>query len=185
VGVEALQRGPGSITLRLAMALAGALGLLALVDQFEVLQDMFEPVNLALARTTVLVLEYMDVPVSRHGSVLAHPDGFSYRITYVCSGLRPVALIAVTLMLVPAPWFSRLSGLAIAIGGVAALNLCRLVHLYCTGVADRDAFFVAHRVTWNIIAVLAVVGFLALWLKLTCRHAPREPPQSSSCHAYC
>lgn len=184
MSTETAQRIPGPITSRLAIALMVVMGLFALVEQSHALQGMFEPLNLALARATEMLLKLMDVPVDRRGTVLAHPDGFSYRITYVCSGFRPAVLIAVTLLMVPASWFSRLSGLGIALGVVAALNLFRLVHLYCIGVADRGAFFMAHRVTWNIVAVLAVVGFLAIWLSVARRTGAAEPLRASTCHAH-
>jgi exosortase/archaeosortase family protein len=152
------------ITPRLALSLAGVIAVLVLLEQAPELQRPLEPVNLGLARATELLLRYLDVPVARQGAILMHPDGFSYRITYVCSGFRPAALIAVTLLMVPATWLSRLTGVCVAVVGIEALNLGRLVHLYWIGVMDPDAFFMAHRVTWNIVTVVAVVAYLALWI---------------------
>jgi len=168
-----VQRASTSITTRLGLGLAGTIAVLVLLEQAPELQRPFEPVNLGLARATELLLQYLDMPVSRQGAILTHPDGFSYRITYVCSGLRPAALIAVTLLIVPATWLSRLTGVCAAVVGIEALNLVRLVHLYWTGVMDPDAFFIAHRVTWNIITVVGVIGFLALWLYLVQRSGHR------------
>ena len=172
------------ITIRLGIALAGVMGVLALMELSHQAQLLLEPVNLVLSRVTEFVLRSLEIPVARQGSVLAHPDGFSYRITYVCSGFRPVALIAVTLLVLPATWWWRLSGLLIATVGVQALNLLRLVHLYWTGVVDPDAFFVAHRVTWNIVAVIAVAGFLALWLFLNGRWTQGDHRRSRMPHAF-
>ncbi len=159
-----MQRVSTSITTRLGLGLAGVIAVLVLLEQVPELQRPLEPVNLGLAWATELLLQYLDVPVTRQGAILMHPDGFSYRITYVCSGLRPAALIAVTLLIVPATWLSRLAGVCVAVVGIEALNLVRLVHLYWTGVMDPDAFFIAHRVTWNIVTVVAVVAYLALWI---------------------
>ena len=154
-----------------------------LVELSPALQQLFEPINVGLSWATEHVLQYLKLPVTRQDTVLIHPDGFSYRITYVCSGFRPAAFIAVTLFALPATWVSRLSGLFIAIIGMQALNLCRLVHLYWTGVVDPDAFFVTHRITWNIIAIIAVIGFLALWLFLNSRSAPAHRQRSHTVHA--
>ena len=178
-----MQRDTKPITIRLGFALTGVVGVLVLMEQSPGLQQLLEPINLGLSRATELVLRYLEMPVARQGAVLTHPDGFSYRITYVCSGFRPAALIAVTLLVVPATWLSRLSGLIIAVVGLQVLNLCRLVHLYWTGVVDPDAFFVVHRVTWNIVAVLAVVAFLAVWLYLNPRRGPADRQQPRACHA--
>jgi len=160
------------ITARLAIALTAAMGVLLLAEQSPELQRLFEPTNIGLSRATEGVLHYLKMPVARQDAVLTHPDGFSYRITYVCSGFRPAVLIIVTLLTIPATCLLRLSGLIVAIVGMQVLNLCRLVHLYWVGVMDPDAFFVAHRITWNIIAIVAVVGFLALWLGLNSRSRP-------------
>ena len=152
--------------MRLAIALAVVMGLLISMEHSAHWQGWMTPLNVGLAQATELLLGQMDLPVARHGAVLAHPDGFSYRIGYVCAGIRPAVLVLVTLLIVPASWTARIIGLAVALVGIEALNLLRLVHLYWTGVVDPDAFHVAHRLTWNIIAVVAVSVFLAAWLAI-------------------
>lgn len=154
---------------RVALGLVVAMTVLVLLEAAPVLQRPLEPVNIGLARATEWLLGQLGMPVARRGDILAHPDGFAYRITYVCSGLRPIALIAVTLLVVPASWPSRMWGLMVGVLGVTALNLCRLAHLYWTGVVNPDAFFMAHRVTWNIVAVGLVAGGLLMWLHLNGR----------------
>ena len=168
---------PQPITTRLALGLAGVIAALLLLEQAPGLQRLLEPVNLGLARATEWLIQRLDLPVARQGAILTHPDGFSYRITTVCSGLRPAVLIVVTLLMVPATWFWRLSGACMALVGIEALNLGRLVHLYWVGVVNPDAFFMAHRVTWNIVAIAAVVGFLAAWLYLSQGRRPGKLPQ--------
>jgi len=172
------------ISFRLAFGLAGAMGFFVLMEHFPAWQPLFEPVNQSLARSAEQVLRYMEVPVARSGAVLAHPDGFSYRITYVCSGLRPFVLIAVTLLLVPGSWRSRITGMCVALVGIEALNLLRLVHLYLAGSADANAFFVAHRITWNIIAIVAVIAFLIAWLGVAGRHGSGLVRNGRADHAF-
>lgn len=171
---------PNSVTARLAIALAGAMLVLFGLEQSALFQGLFEPVNLGLARAVELVLRQLEMPVARQGAVLAHPDGFSYRIAYVCSGFRPAALMAVTVLVVPATWPARIFGLGAALVGIEALNLSRLVHLYWTGVVDPEAYFVAHRIVWNGIAIVAAIGFLGVWLRVvtTAReHGSRVRPR--------
>jgi exosortase/archaeosortase family protein len=167
--------GAGSVSVRLAVALVGATGLMLAMEQWPQWQHFFDPVTNGLARVTELVLRCLQVPVARHGNVLAHPDGFSYRIDYACSGLRPATLLLVTLLALPATWSARLIGFCVAAAGIEALNLLRLVHLYWIGVANPDAFYLAHRVIWNAIAVAAVSVFLLAWLAINgVNRAPRE-----------
>lgn len=163
-----------STTIRLGLALAGVAGALFAMAHSPELQRLLEPLNLVLARVTELALGHLDIPVARRGTILAHPDGFSYRITYACSGARPAAVIAATLFTVPATWRARLAGMCIAILVIEALNLCRLVHLYWTGVVDPAAFQLTHGIFWNTIAVVAVGGFVAVWLQLADRRRSRS-----------
>jgi exosortase/archaeosortase family protein len=172
-----------STSIRLAVALTGVVAALYLMEQSAELQRLLEPLNLALARVTELALRLMDIPVARRGTILAHPDGFSYRIAYVCSGVRPAAVVATVLLNVPATRSSRLAGICIGILAIEALNLCRLVHLYWTGVVDPEAFAVTHGVFWNIVAVVAVSGFVVLWLHFSERHRREEPLQPDTYHA--
>ena len=177
-------RHSSSNTLRAGFALATVMVALAAVELTPHVQRLFEPINLALARATELALASLDMPVSRSGAVLAHPDGFSYRITYVCSGVRPAILIGVALLAVPASWRARVAGFAAALVVLEALNLCRLVHLYWTGVANPEAYVFAHRVAWNAVFVAAVAGLLAIWLVVAARERRRTSANRPITHVH-
>ena len=146
------------------MGLAGVVGVLLVMELAPGLQRLLDPVNLLLAQTVEALLVRMDMAVTRSGTVLRHPDGFGYRIDYVCSGFRPLVLIAITILVVRATWAQRTVGILVALVGIEALNIGRLVHLYWLGVHWPEAFPVAHGVIWNILAVLAVLAYLGTWL---------------------
>ena len=152
---------------RLAMGLAGVFGALLVLEFFPRLQQPFEPVNILLSQAVEYFLARMDMPVMRIGTVLMHPDGFGYRIDYVCSGFRPAAPIAVAILVVRSTWTQRVVGILFALACIEALNVGRLVHLYWLGVHQPDAFFVAHRVIWNVVAVGVVLAYLGALLYLS------------------
>ena len=79
-------------TTRLAMGLAGVAGVLLVMELVPSLQRLLDPVNLLLAQAVEYLVARMGMAVTRSGTVLMHPDGFGYRIDYICSGFRPVAL---------------------------------------------------------------------------------------------
>ena len=168
-----------SSTTRLAMGLAGVVGVLLVMELAPGLQRLLDPVNLLLAQTVETVVVRMDMAVTRTGTVLMHPDGFGYRIDYVCSGFRPAALIAITILVVRATWAQRIAGILIALVGIEVINVGRLIHLYWLGVHWPEAFSVAHEVVWNVVAVLAVLAYLGTWLALT-RAAPWVPRRELS-----
>jgi len=149
------------------MGLAGVVGVLLVMELAPGLQRLLDPVNLLLAQAVEILVVRMDMAVTRTGTVLMHPDGFGYRIDYVCSGFRPAALIAITILVVRATWAQRTVGILIALVGIEALNVGRLVHLYGLGVHWPEAFSVAHEVVWNVVAVLAVLAYLYTWLALS------------------
>ena len=173
-----------SSTTRLALGLAGVVGVLLVMELAPGLQRLLDPVNLLLAQAVETLVGRMDMAVTRTGTVLRHPDGFGYRIDYVCSGFRPLVLIAITILVVRATWAQRTIGILVALVGIEALNIGRLVHLYWLGVHWPEAYSVAHEVVWNAVAVLAVLAYLGTWLVLSGRrvgaeagvvNAPREP----------
>lgn len=153
-----------SSTTRLTMGLAGALGMLLVMELAPSLQRLLDPVNLLLAQTVEHLVVRIDMAVTRTGTVLMHPDGFGYRIDYVCSGFRPAALIAITILVVRATWSQRIVGILIALACIEVLNVGRLIHLYWLGVHWPEAFFMAHEVVWNVLAVIAVLAYLGAWL---------------------
>ena len=167
LGDRRMERPTMSSTTRLAMGLAGVVGVLLVMELAPGLQRLLDPVNLLLAQAVEALLARMDMPVTRTGTVLMHPDGFGYRIDYVCSGFRPAALIAITILVVRATWAQRMVGILIALVGIEAINVGRLVHLYWLGVHWPEGFSVAHGVVWNVVEVVAVLAYLCTWLALS------------------
>ncbi len=157
-----------STTTRLAMGLACVVGLLLVLELAPGLQRLFEPLNVLLAQTVEYLVARMGMPVMRSGTVLMHPDGFGYRIGYLCLGFQPAALIATTILLVRASWTQRIVGILAALACVEALNVGRLIHLYWLGVHWPEAYSVAHDVVWNVLAVLAGLAYLGIWLSFSC-----------------
>jgi exosortase/archaeosortase family protein len=153
-----------SSTTRPVMALAGAIGMLLVMELAPSLQRLLDPVNLLLAHTVEYFVVRIDLAVTRTGTVLMHPDGFGYRIDYICSGFRPVALIAITILVVRATWSQRIVGILVALAYIEVLNVGRLIHLYWLGVHWPEAYSMAHEVVWNVFAVIAVLAYLGAWL---------------------
>ncbi len=149
------------------MGLAGVVAVLLVMELVPSLQQLLDPVNLLLAQAVEALVTRMGMAVTRSGTVLMHPDGFGYRIDYVCSGFRPFVLIAITILFVRATWAQCTVGILIALVGIEVINVGRLVHLYWLGVHWPEAYSVAHEVVWNVVAVLAVLAYLGTWLALS------------------
>lgn len=161
-----------AVTLRVAAALAVALAVLAAIELMPAWQRPFAPLGVALAAATEWILTGLGLEVARDGAVLVHPEGFAYRITYVCSGFRPAVIIVAVLLALPMAWHVRLAGIVAGVAGVEVVNLLRLAHLYWTGVFDPASFEMAHRLGWNVVAIAMVAAYLLPWIR---RHRSPGP----------
>jgi exosortase/archaeosortase family protein len=74
----------------------------------------------------------------------------------------------------PAPWRSRLLGVAIGMVAIQLVNLVRVVALFLTGVHFPGFFDSSHTVVWQTVVILAAV---LLWIFWAQRFAvPRQAP---------
>lgn len=152
---------------RLVGGFVAVVGVLLLLEHSPVLQRLLDPLNLLLAQVVEHLVTRMGMPVTRTGIVLMHPDGFGYRIDYVCSGFQPWALIATTILVVRATWAQRLAGILVALVCVEIFNVGRLVHLYWLGVYWPQAYDAGHDIVWNVLAVITGLAYLGAWLTVT------------------
>ncbi len=162
-----VERAAGIGATRIAVALASAAGLLLLLAYSPALQQLLDPLNLMLAKAVEHLVNAWGIPVTRSGVVLTHPDGFAYRIDYLCSGFQPWVLITMAILAVRATWRQRVAGILIALVCVEIFNIARLVHLYWLGVHWPQAYDMGHEVVWNVLAVLTGLVYLGVWLAVT------------------
>jgi exosortase/archaeosortase family protein len=153
-------------TTRLAVGLLGAVGVLSLLAHSPVVQGLLEPVNLLLAHIVEYLVTGAGIATTRTGNVLMHPDGFGYRIDYLCSGFQPWLLITATILVVRATWLQRIGGILGAFACVEVFNVGRLVHLYWLGVHWPDAYDTGHDVVWNVLAVITALAYIGAWLSI-------------------
>jgi exosortase/archaeosortase family protein len=118
---------------------------------------------------TLAVLHGLGIEAARMVFQIHHPAGFAYEIYYRCTGILPVAILAICIVVFPASWRNKCIGLALGIPFLVALNLMRLVHLFYLGVHAPAAFDLAHRVIWEAVIVSATVLIWWLWSKWAMR----------------
>ncbi len=152
---------------RLAAGLVSAVGVLTLLAHSPQLQRGLDPVNLLLARIVEHLVTRAGMATTRTGNVLMHPDGFGYRIDYLCSGFQPWLLLTATMLAVRATWRQRLAGILVALVCVEVFNVARLVHLYWLGVHWPEAYDIGHEVVWNVLAVITALAYVGAWLSVT------------------
>ena len=177
-----MDRSSRTSTTRLAVGLVAAVGLLSLLAHSPDLQRLLDPVNLLLAQVVEYLVTRSGMATTRTGIVLMHPDGFGYRIDYLCSGFQPWLLITVTILAVRATWPQRLGGILVALVCVETFNVGRLVHLYWLGVHWPEAYDAGHDVVWNVLAVITGLAYLGAWLTITGERIGGDESKSMTAH---
>ena len=151
---------------------AGAAGIFAimaiLVDRNAAWVHEVAPLNIVTARSIAQVLDSLGIDCQREMATLVHPSGFGYEIGFACTGVIPAGLLATAMIAAGGPLRARLWGATVGAVGVLALNLIRLVSLFCIGVLFPSAFGITHLVLWPSLTVLFMVGFFHAWKRRLC-----------------
>jgi exosortase/archaeosortase family protein len=126
------------------------------------------------ARTTVALLDLLDVEAIRIGGQIHHPGGFAYEIYYRCTAVLPAALLTALILASTACLRDKLLGMALGVSVLIAVNLMRLVHLFHLGVHRSILFEAAHGMVWELILITVTLGLWWLWSRWAIRsHPPR------------
>ena len=107
--------------------------------------------------------------VTMRGTILQSPR-FAVNIRNGCNGIEAMLIFLAAVLAFPAPWRSRLLGLALGILAIQVVNLIRVVALFLTGVYFPRLFDASHTVVWQTIVILAGV---LLWIYWANRFAVR------------
>ena len=166
------QRNRREITfLVLFMALLG--GGFTLVSLNQVNDAVIVPFTAGIARTSGAVLDLLGQNVTMQGTIIRSPR-FAVNIKNGCNGVEAMLIFLAAVLAFPAPWRSRLAGLALGILAIQVVNLIRVVALFLTGVYFPKLFDTSHTVIWQTIVIL--FGVL-LWIFWANRFAtPRREP---------
>ena len=120
------------------------------------------PFTAGIAQTSAAVLNVLGEKVQVEGTKI-RSDNFAVNIENGCNGIETALLFGSAVLAFPAPWKSRLLGLALGFVAIQVINLVRVVSLYWIG-AHRPSFFSAsHTVLWQSIVVLCGVLLFLVW----------------------
>ena len=120
------------------------------------------PFTSAVAHLGGLLLNVIGQGVSVAGTVISS-SRFAVNINNGCNGVEAMLILLASIAAFPAPWKARLSGLAIGAVAVQALNEVRIVTLYLLGVYSPKLFDLFHTAVWQIVIILAAIGFFLYW----------------------
>jgi exosortase H (IPTLxxWG-CTERM-specific) len=126
-----------------------------------------------LATISAGIVKLFDPAVVADGKLLQNESsGFAVSIEAGCNGVEATIVLVAAILAFPASWKRKLTGLAIGIVAVQALNIIRVISLFYLGQWNFDAFDFAHRYVWQALIMLDVLIVWLLWVRTLPRAAP-------------
>jgi exosortase/archaeosortase family protein len=89
--------------------------------------------------------------------------GLAVNIRNGCNGVEAMMIFLAAVLAFPAPWPARLSGLALGVVAIQAVNLVRVVALFLTGVYLPRFFDASHTLVWQTVVILFSVLLWIFW----------------------
>lgn len=133
---------------------------------------VIEPFTAAIAQVSGGILGLLGQKVTMNGTIITNAR-FAVNIRNGCNGVEAMLIFLSAVLAFPAPWRSRLSGLALGILAIQLINLVRVVSLYLTGAYFPRIFDASHTVIWQSVVILFGVLLWVFWANRL--PAPDEP----------
>jgi exosortase H (IPTLxxWG-CTERM-specific) len=119
-----------------------------------------------LATISAWLVTLFDADVVATGKVLrSTANGFAVSIEAGCNGVEATIVLVAAIFAFPAPWKSRLLGLAVGIVAVQGLNVIRVISLFYLGQWNFDVFEWAHLYVWQALIMLDVLVVWLIWVR--------------------
>lgn len=121
-----------------------------------------EPFTAGIAWVSAGVLNLIGQKVVLQGTIIKSAK-FAVNIRNGCNGIEAMLIFLSAVLAFPAPWRSRLTGLALGSLAIQALNLVRVVALFLTGAYMPSVFNASHTVVWQTVIILFGVVLWIFW----------------------
>jgi exosortase H (IPTLxxWG-CTERM-specific) len=120
------------------------------------------PFTAVIARTSAAILNALGEGVAVEGTEI-RSSRFAVNIENGCNGVETALLFVSAVLAFPVSWKRRLTGLALGLSAIQAVNLVRVVSLFWIGAHRPALFSSSHTVLWQSIVVLCGVLLFLLW----------------------
>ena len=125
-----------------------------------------------LAAISAGLVTLADPDVVAVGKILRSTrNDFAVSIEAGCNGVEATIVLLAAMLAFPAPWRSKLIGLAAGILAVQGLNVVRVISLFYLGQWDYTIFEWAHLYVWQALIMLDVLIVWLVWVRML----PRAP----------
>ena len=141
---------------------------------------VIEPFTAAIAKASGATLKLIGQGTTMQGTVIRNPR-FAVNIQNGCNGVEAMLIYFAAVLAFPAPWKSRLAGLALGFVAIQLVNLVRVVALFLTGVYFPKLFDSSHTVVWQTVVILSGVVLWIVWAnRFAGPMSPKAPPAAAA-----
>jgi exosortase H (IPTLxxWG-CTERM-specific) len=124
---------------------------------------LIKPYTEFLAKAVTAIINLFGAGAMAAGTQVTSPRS-SMNIAMGCDGVEASSLFLAGVLAYPTSWRARLTGLALGVPLIHAINLARLVGLYYAGVYLPSVAEELHVYVAQTIVILLSTGILILWL---------------------
>ena len=129
-------------------------------------QYLVTPWTNTLATISAWIVTVVDPNVAAAGKILrSTTNNFAVSIEAGCNGVEATIVLVAAVLAFPAPWRSRLIGLAAGIIAVQGLNIVRVISLFYLGQWNTQVFEWAHLYVWQALIMLDVLIVWLVWVR--------------------
>ncbi len=118
----------------------------------------------ATARATGFLLDSLGANVQVVDIWVSSPD-FTMGIVTACTGIVPTAIVISAVIAYPSTKRQKGEGIAMAVMGIYAINLIRMVSLFLVGSYLPQLFDTAHYIIWQSLIILLGIGLWFIWVE--------------------
>jgi exosortase H (IPTLxxWG-CTERM-specific) len=120
------------------------------------------PFTELIARGSGAMLNALGDGVTVRGTLVAS-SRFAVNINNGCNGVEAMLILLACIVAFPASLKARITGLLLGALAVQVLNAVRILTLYLLGAYHPRLFDVFHTAVWQIVIILAAIGFFLAW----------------------
>ncbi len=120
------------------------------------------PLTAGIAKVSGSLLQMMGEDVRVAGTTITSTR-FGVNINNGCNGVEAMLILLASIFAFPASMKARVAGLLLGAVVVQVLNFIRIITLYLLGAYQPRLFDLFHTAVWQIVIILAAIGFFLVW----------------------
>jgi exosortase H (IPTLxxWG-CTERM-specific) len=120
------------------------------------------PLTAGIAKVSGSLLNMIGEEVRVVGTTITSPR-FGVNINNGCNGVEAMLILLASIVAFPASMKARIAGLLLGAIVVQVLNFIRIITLYLLGAYQPRLFDIFHTAVWQIVIILAAIGFFLVW----------------------